>query len=192
MLANPPAGVYGGTSATALPLAAAPAAAGWAAGQALTDMYREHYRPLVRMAALLIRDSAAAEEVVQDCFVAMHSAWPRIRQEDKALAYLRQSVVNRSRSLLRRRQVADRHLPKPEPDAPSAEHGAITSLERSAVVAALRVLPPRQREALVLRYYLDLPEAEVAAAMGITRGAVKAHTFRAMTALRNTLVTEGS
>lgn len=192
MLTCPPADVVGGASATTLPLTAAPATAGWAAGQALVDMYREHYRPLVRMATLLIRDSAAAEEVVQDCFVAMHTAWPRLHDEDKALAYLRQSVINRARSVLRRREVAGRHAPKPEPDAPSAEHGAIASLERSAVVAALRLLPPRQREALVLRYYLDLPEAQVAATMGITPGAVKAHTFRALVAMRKALVTEGS
>ncbi len=196
MLANPLLAVPGGAvaldGAVALPSRTVPgeAESAWAAGQAVTEIYREHYRPLVRMATLLTRDSATAEEVVQDCFVAMHVAWPRLRDNDKALAYLRQSVLNRARSVLRRRQVADRHPPKPEPDAPSAELGAISRLERSAVIAALRLLPPRQREVLVLRYYCDLPEAQVAAAMGISRGAVKAHTSRAMAALRNALAAE--
>lgn len=173
----------------ALSLPAA-AHAAWAAGQALTDLYRAHYRSLVRMAALLVRDIATAEEVVQDSFVAMSVAWPRLREDAKALAYLRQSVLNRSRSVLRRRQVADRHPPKPEPDAPSAEHGAIASLERSAVVAALQRLSPRQREVLLLKFYLDLPEGQVAGAMGISRGAVKAHTARAIAAMRSALAAE--
>jgi RNA polymerase sigma factor (sigma-70 family) len=73
---------------------------------------------------------------------------------------------------------------------PSAEHGALVQLERTAVVAALRTLPPRQREALVLRYYGDLSEAQIAAAMGISRGAVKSHTARAMSALRSVLERE--
>jgi RNA polymerase sigma factor (sigma-70 family) len=114
----------------------------------------------------------------------MHGGWRRLRDSDKALSYLRQSVVNRSRSVLRHRIVVDRNAPKPAPDMPSAEQGAITLLERSAVVTALRTLPARQREALVLRYYGDLSEAQIAAAMGISRGAVKSHTARAMSSLR--------
>jgi hypothetical protein len=89
-----------------------------------------------------------------------HTAWRRIRDNNKALSYLRQSVVNRSRSELRHRVVVDRNAPKPAPDMPSAEQGALTLIERSEVVTALRALPPRQREALVLRYYLDLSEAD--------------------------------
>jgi RNA polymerase sigma factor (sigma-70 family) len=109
---------------------------------------------------------------------------------DKALSYLRQSVVNRSRSVLRHRVVVDRNAPKPAPDMPSAEHGAIVLLERSAVVSALRTLPARQREALVLRYYGDMSEAQIASVMGISRGAVKSHTARAMSALRSVLERE--
>jgi RNA polymerase sigma-70 factor (sigma-E family) len=127
---------------------------------------------------------------VQDSFVAMHGAWRRLRESDKALSYLRQSVVNRSRSVLRHRVVVDRNAPKPAPDMPSAEQGAISLLERSAVINALRTLPPRQREALVLKYYADLSEAQIASAMGISRGAVKSHTARAMTSLRAVLETE--
>jgi RNA polymerase sigma-70 factor (sigma-E family) len=159
----------------------------WDAEQAVTAIYSTHYRSLVRLAVLLVRDMATAEEVVQDSFVAMHSAWRRLRDNDKALSYLRQSVVNRSRSVLRHRVVVDRNAPKPSPDMPSAEQGALTLLERSAVVTALRALPPRQREALVLRYYVDLSEAQIAAAMGISRGAVKSHTARAIAALRAVL-----
>jgi RNA polymerase sigma factor (sigma-70 family) len=127
--------------------------ADWDADRAVTTLYSTHYKSLVRLAALLVRDVATAEEVVQDSFVAMHGGWRRLRDSDKALSYLRQSVVNRSRSVLRHRMVVDRNAPKPAPDMPSAELGAIALLERSAVVAALRTLPPRQREALVLRYY---------------------------------------
>ena len=161
--------------------------ADWDADRAVTVLYAAHYRSLVRLAALLLRDMATAEEVVQDSFVAMHDGWRRLRDNDKALSYLRQSVVNRSRSVLRHRVVVDRNAPKPPPDMPSAEQGAITLLERSAVVTALRTLPQRQREALVLRFYGDLSEAQIAAAMGISKGAVKSHTARAMTALRSVL-----
>lgn len=161
--------------------------AGLDADRAVTELYHAHYRPLVRLAMLLVRDLATAEEVVQDSFVAMHRGWRRLRDSEKALSYLRQSVVNRSRSVLRHRMVVDRNAPKPTPDMPSAEHGALAALERSAVVTALRSLPERQREALVLRYYADLSEAQIAAAMGISRGAVKSHTARAMSALRGVL-----
>lgn len=163
------------------------AAVEWDADRAVTAIYSEHYRSLVRLAAFLVRDTATAEEVVQDSFVAMHGAWRRLRDTDKALSYLRQSVVNRSRSVLRHRMVVDKNTPKPPPDMPSAEHGAILQLERSAVVSALRALPERQREALVLRYYGDLSEAQIASMMGISKGAVKSHTARAMAALRAVL-----
>jgi RNA polymerase sigma-70 factor (sigma-E family) len=144
----------------------------------------------VQLAAFLVRDVGTAEEVVQDSFVAMHSAWVRLVDDDKAASYLRQAVVNRARSVLRHQLVVDRNRPESSLDMPSAEHGAIVMLERSAVVAALRSLPDRQREALVLRYYGDLSETEIAAAMGISRGAVKSHTARAMAALRTLIEQE--
>ena len=164
-----------------------PVAAVGDADVAVTAIYTTHYRSLVRLSCLLLRDTGTAEEVVQDSFVAMHGAWSRLRDSEKALAYLRQSVVNRSRSVLRHQIVVDRHAPKPPPDEPSAEHGAIALLERSAVIAALRGLPARQREALVLRFYADLSEAQIAAAMGISKGAVKSHTARALASLRTAL-----
>jgi RNA polymerase sigma-70 factor (sigma-E family) len=159
----------------------------WSADVAVTELYSAHYRSLVRLAAVLVRDTPTAEEVVQDAFIAMHDGWQRLKDTEKALAYLRQAVVNRSRSVLRHRLVVERNPQKPPPDMPSAEHGALTLLERSAVVAALRDLPDRQREAIVLRYYADLSEAEIAAAMKISRGAVKSHTARGMAALRAAL-----
>jgi RNA polymerase sigma-70 factor (sigma-E family) len=162
----------------------------WDADRALTELYSMHYRSLVRLAALLIRDVATAEEVVQDSFVAMHSRWRRLCESDKALSYLRQSVVNRSRSALRHRVVADRNAPEPPAEMLKAGHGAIILLERSAVVAALHALPARQREALVLRYYGDMSEAQIAAVMGICRGSVKTHTSSAMSALRSILEAE--
>ena len=170
---------------------AAPAARmGWSADGAVTELYSVHYRPLVRLAVLLVRDTPTAEEVVQDAFVAMHGGWQRLRDAENALAYLRQAVVNRSRSVLRHRTVVDKNLQKAPPDMPSAEHGALAQLERSAVVDALRKLPERQREAIVLRYYADFSEAEIAAAMKISRGAVKSHTARGMAALRAALEQE--
>ena len=168
-------------------LAPSSARLGWSADRAVTELYSLHYRALVRLAALLVRDTGTAEEVVQDAFVAMHDGWQRLRDAENALAYLRQAVVNRSKSVLRHRTVVDKNLQKAVPDMPSAEHGALVLLERSAVVAALRDLPGRQREAIVLRYYADLNEAEIAATMGISRGAVKSHTARGMIALRSAL-----
>jgi RNA polymerase sigma-70 factor (sigma-E family) len=154
------------------------------ADEAVTQLYSNHYRSLVRLACLLLRDEPTAEEVVQECFVAMHDSWHRLREEDKALSYLKQAIVNRSRSVLRHRSVTDRNGPKPAPDMPSAEQGAITLFERSAVISALRALPDRQRQALVLRYYADLSEAQIAEMMGISKGAVKTHTARGMSSLR--------
>jgi len=162
----------------------------WDATRAVTAIYTTHYRSLVRLAVLLVRDVATAEEVVQDSFIAMHGAWHRLRDTEKALSYLRQSVVNRSRSVLRHRMVVDKNAPKPAPDMPSAEQGALSLLERSAVIAALRTLPPRQREALVLKFYADLSEAQIANTMGISRGAVKSHTARGVAALRVVLELE--
>lgn len=178
------------TDVTETMVAGAPAVAitaEWDADKAVTQLYSAHYRPLVRLATLLVRDFATAEEVVQDAFVSMHGAWRRLRDPNKAVAYLRQSVVNKARSVLRHRAVVDKHAPKALPDEPSAEHGAMGLLERAAVIEALRGLPTRQREAIVLRYYGDLSEAQIADAMGISRGAVKSHTARGISALRSVL-----
>src|SRR5215472_16555277 len=89
------------------------------ADQAVTQLYCMHYRALVRLADLLVRDTATAEEVVQDAFVAMHGGWQRLRDQEKALAYLRQAVVNRSRSVLRHRSIAGKNLNEALADMPS-------------------------------------------------------------------------
>ena len=130
-----------------------------------------------------------AEEVVQDSFVAMHAQWGRLRDPDKALAYLRQSVVNRSRSHLRHQIVVRRHAEREAPPAAGvgADHTSYDLERRGAVLDALRHLPRRQREVLALRYYLDLSEAEIADVLGISRGAVKSHASRGAAALRAVL-----
>ena len=163
---------------------APPAARPWDANEAVTQLYAAQYRSLVRVAALLLRDTAAAEEVVQDAFVAMHGRWGRLREPDRAVGYLRQAVVNRARSALRHRAVEVKHAPPGLPDAASAEHGALEAIERRAVLDALGSIAGRQREVLVLRYYLDLSEADIAEALGISRGAVKSHASRGIAALR--------
>ncbi|MCA1823624.1 MAG: SigE family RNA polymerase sigma factor [Frankia sp.] len=161
-----------------------------AVDSALSALYAAHYRSLVRLAALLLDDTGTSEEVVQDAYIRMHLAWRRIRDEDKALAYLRTTVVNLARSRMRRRLVARKHAPRPMPDAPSAEYGAEQQAERAAVVAALRRLPARQREALVLRYYGDLSESEIATAMGVSNGAVKSYAHRGLAAMTTMLESE--
>jgi RNA polymerase sigma-70 factor (sigma-E family) len=162
---------------------AGPASRAVAHDDALVDLYRAHYRSLVRLAALLLDDVGTSEEVVQDAYIRMHGAWRRIKDPEKALPYLRTTVVNLSRSRMRHRQVVERHAPRPMPDSASAEEGAISMAERDAVIGALRALPDKQREALVLRYYGDLSEAEIAATMGVSQGAVKSHLHRGKAAL---------
>jgi RNA polymerase sigma-70 factor (sigma-E family) len=162
------------------------------AGQAAMQLYAVHYRALMRLAALLVRDTPTAADVVQDSFIAMRDAWHRLRDADQALAYLRQAVVYRSRSVLRHRTALGQTVQQARPDPPEVEDEVLIQLERSAVVAALRKLPARQREAIVLRYYADLSEGQIAAAMGISRGAVKSHTARGMSALRAAMPQEPS
>jgi RNA polymerase sigma-70 factor (sigma-E family) len=165
------------------------------ADEALVALYTAHYRSLVRMAALLLHDTPAAEDVVQDAFVAMHRSWRRLRDPDRGLAYLRQAVINRARSRLRHLKVVERKTPPAPPDSeelhagymPSAETGAMQALERTHVMAALRGLPLRQREVLVLRYYADMSEAQIADTMGISPGAVKSHASRGIAALRHSM-----
>lgn len=152
--------------------------------EALTALYHDHYAVLVRTAVLLVGDVATAEDVVQDAFIAMHRAWWRLRDTSRALPYLRRAVMNRARSVLRHRVVVDRHANRPVPDVASAEEDALAALARSSVVTALAALSARQRQVIVLRYFADLSEAQIADALGITRGSVKCHAARALDALR--------
>jgi RNA polymerase sigma factor (sigma-70 family) len=159
------------------------------AGSAVSALYYRHYRSLVRLAVLLVQDIDTAEALVQDSFVAMHSAWRRLADTDRALAYLHQAVVARCRSALRHRVAAGKIQPALTPWAPGASSAAFTELERSALVFVLRTLAPRQRETLVLMYYAGLPEAQIASAMRISKAAVKSHTTQAMSSLHAELRT---
>jgi RNA polymerase sigma-70 factor (sigma-E family) len=159
------------------------------ADSALEELYAGHYAALVRLGVLLLRDQGLAEDVVQDSFVAVHRRWDRV-DPDKVPAYLRQTVVNRSRSALRRRTVAARHRPEPLPPAAPADDALLRTERRTTVLDALATLPVRQREVLALRYYLDLSEAEIAGTLGISRGAVKSHASRGAAALRALLPRE--
>jgi len=158
------------------------------ASQAVTWLYERHALGLTRLAFIMLGDRHTAEDVVQDAFCGLYRSWDRMHEHDRALGYLRVSVVNGCRSVARRSKRVLR--PLAERPAESAEAGALVSEEQRAAVAALRQLPPRQREALVLRYYADLPEAEIAATMGISRGTVKSTTARALAALGRILQEE--
>jgi RNA polymerase sigma-70 factor (sigma-E family) len=159
------------------------------ADTAVEQLYAAHFTGLVRMAVLLLRDQGLAEDVVQDSFVAVHARWDRI-DPDRAPAYLRRTVVNRCRSALRHRSVVARHRPDPLPDGAPADQGVLDAERRTQVLDALAELPARQREVLVLRHYLDLSEADIAATLGISRGAVKSHASRGSAALRQRLSLE--
>ncbi|MGW0755946.1 SigE family RNA polymerase sigma factor [Streptomyces sp. NPDC002814] len=150
----------------------------------LTETYRAHYRSLLGLAALLLDDTASCEDVVQEAFIRVHSARKRVRDPEKTLAYLRQTVVNLSRSALRRRILGLKLLSKPMPDMASAEEGAYDQLERDSLIKAMKGLQRRQREVLVLRYFADMTEAQVAATLGISLGSVKAYGSRGIAALR--------
>lgn len=161
----------------------------WDADQALDQLYAAHWRSLVRLAVLLVHDVSLAEEIVQDSFVAVHGRWRGLRDPDRALAYLRQTVVNRGRSALRHRGVVERHAERDRPVTalPGADQAVMVADRRGRVLDALRSLPARQREVLALRYYCELSEVEIADALGISRGSVKSHASRGAAALRVSL-----
>jgi RNA polymerase sigma-70 factor (sigma-E family) len=143
---------------------------------------------LVRLAALLLGDHAAAEDVVQDVFVKVWKARHRLAVDGVSAAYFHRAVVNACRSVHRRRGIARRFNGSRdaalwmEPEA-SAEDVALRTAQELAVLRALATLPLRQREALVLRYYQRMSEAEIAAVMGVSRGTVKSTAARGLAAL---------
>lgn len=157
------------------------------ADELLASLHHAHYRELVRLAGLLLHDRGASEEVVQDAFVQLHLKWRRLRDPEKAAAWLRSAVLNGARSRIRHLDVRRRHQPAPRRSAESAEDAAIAGDARDRIVLALRALPARQREAVVLRYYLDLSEGQMADAMGISAGSVKTHLHRGLAALETQL-----
>lgn len=153
------------------------------AGDTLEELHAAHYRSLVRLAALLLTDVGASEEVVQDAFVNTMRRWARIRESDKVVAYLRSAVLNGARKRLARRSPLPRLRALRSEDAGAADAGVADASRRDAMLSALRSLPARQRECLALRFYLDLSEAEIATTLGISAGSVKSNASRAMAGL---------
>ncbi len=153
---------------------------------ALERLYDAHYVRLVRLSVLLLGDVGRAEEVVQDSFVAVYRRWDKLHDADVP-AYLRQTVVNRSRSVLRHLTVVSKHPAEAPADHPGADHDVLRQSQRQSVLDAMARLPRRQREVLALRYYLDLSEREIAETLGISQGAVKSHASRGADALRRSL-----
>jgi RNA polymerase sigma-70 factor (sigma-E family) len=136
------------------------------------------------MACLLLDDRGAGEEVVQEAFVRVYQSWSRV---DQPLTYLRTTVMNLARSRMRRRLVARRRVEPVAASEISAEEHLVLMDEQQEVLDAMRKLPRRQRECLVLRYYVELAETEIASTLGISNGSVKSHASRGLAALAKQL-----
>jgi RNA polymerase sigma-70 factor (sigma-E family) len=148
----------------------------------VTALYQAHSLGLVRLAHVMMGDRAAAEDVVQEAFGGLYRRWDHVSDKDRALQYVRSAVLNGCRSALRRRRGLDGGALDAEHEV-SAEAAVLSGEERREVMRALRRLPDRQREVLVLRFYLDEPEAEIARAMGISPSTVRSTAHRALTKL---------
>jgi RNA polymerase sigma-70 factor (sigma-E family) len=155
---------------------------GATAEAAVTALYQAHALGLVRLAYVMLGDRAAAEDIVQEAFGGLYRRWDQLSDKQRALAYVRSSVLNGCRSAFRRRRIQGTEAVHQPPGA-SAEATALLSEERREVMRALRQLPDRQREVLVLRFYLDEPEADIARLMGISRSTVRSTAHRGLTAL---------
>lgn len=152
----------------------------------LVAVLEGQWMPLVRLATLLTGDADAARDVVQDCLEAVLRLRPDVGDSAHLVAYLRKSVINRSRSRLRRQRTVNRYLmglTKPR-DAPSAERELLVAERHREVLHHVDLLPARQREVIVLRYYCELSEAETAATLGVSLGTVKSAAHRALDTLR--------
>ena len=158
-------------------------AQGYVADDELIMLFRRHCRPLVGMVWVMLGDQGAAEEVVQEAFITLRRAWPGVRDPDRASAYVRATAMNLARSRLRHRKVVLRHPLAPRVHATSAEEEVMLREDHREVVAALRRLPLRQRECLVLRHYADLTDAEIGLTLGISPNSVKTHLRRGVAAL---------
>jgi len=152
------------------------------------QLYQQYWWPMLRLATGPVDDVGSAEDVVQDAFAAVYRRWDSIREPKAAVGYLRTSVVNASRSALRRRIVARKHLHLAiDETASAADHNTMLAADRDRVGAALATLPQRQREVLTLRYVAELSDTEIAAATGLSRAGVRSASSRGLAALRNTL-----
>src|ERR1700730_1085379 len=170
------------TEATDLPAAQAPSS-GEILSEAtnlLSALFDAHYQGLCRLAFVLLGDGAQAEDVVQEAFLRTFTGWGRLRDRSRADAYLRRSVVNISRSRLRRRGVEGRGNAAAHRDARTGGPPAGPDLD---LLEAVRTLPPRQRATVALFYYADLPESEVANALGCSVGTVKSQLAKARATL---------
>ncbi len=143
-------------------------------------LFRAESARLVQMARWFVDDRTAAEDLVQEAFIKFAANARRINQPDRAAAYLRSIVINLARDYNRRGLVSLRHRPPAVLDEPSAEDDATNRESIREVVAALRELPRRQRDCVVLRYYLDLPIAEIASTLGLSSNSVKTHLQRGL------------
>jgi RNA polymerase sigma-70 factor (sigma-E family) len=152
----------------------------------VTALYQEHALGLLRLAVIMLGERQAAEDVVQDAFLGLFRRWGALNDPERALAYVRSSVFNGCRTVLRKR-ARHREFTLTDPDAESAEASAVVGEEHREVLAALRRLPDRQREAVALRYCLDMPVGDVARAMGVTEGTVKSATSRGIAAITRML-----
>ena len=160
------------------------------AASAVTALYEQHAVSMIRIALIMLGDRAAAEDVVQDAFFGLYRRWGGLEDPDSALTYVRSAVLNACRDALRqrtRRERRDRAAAIAWQAHPSAEAVALISEDHRRILAGVRLLPDRQREALVCRFFLGLSEDETARAMGITKGTVKSATSRAVSALRRML-----
>ena len=154
------------------------------AGPSVAELFRDHHLELVRLALVMVGDLATAEDVVQDCFERLHRRWPSIREQHRALAYVRSSVLNGCRSVHRRSAVTRKYGPRLAERADASVPDATAALaDRGELTAALRRLPRRQREVLVLRYYADLTVAEIAETLRITPSNARACLSRGLAAL---------
>jgi RNA polymerase sigma-70 factor (sigma-E family) len=159
--------------------------AGQASGREVTSLYEAHALSLIRLAYVMLGDRPAAEDVVQEAFLGLYQRWNKLRDTASAPGYLRASVLNGCRMILRSGARRDDRSARMASELPweSAEATALVSEEYRHLLRAIQALPPRQREALVLRYYLDFSEEETARSMGVRRGTVKSATSRALAAL---------
>jgi RNA polymerase sigma factor (sigma-70 family) len=158
--------------------------------EAVSALFHRHCTDLVGLAFCLLGDREAAEEVVQDAFVALHRHWRGLREQPAALPYLRAAVVNGCRSRQRRLVRARAALPMLRPSItsePSTEDTAVGRDEAARLAAAVRTLPTRQREVLACRFYLELTETQTAALLQIARRSVKTHANRALAGLARRL-----
>lgn len=146
----------------------------------LAGFAAEHGLGLTRFAYVLCGDRSIAEDLVQDTYVALYRRFGADLSIAAPVAYARRAIINANTSRRRRRSSAE----TPLAEIPDREVEAAFPEEQEAMWRALATLPERQRAVLVLRYYADLPDREIASMMGATEGTVRSLAARAFAALR--------